>query len=765
MTEWRVTFTCELVEDLHAGSGLGFRGMIDDRHARDSHGRPVLADNALAGLLRDAAEELSALGHPLATRERIGRLFGAEGAHARARLVVRGLRFERKAGEDPLRPVFLAVTSTAREVYSRRPLEHTLRTVEMAAAGLEARGETRFFGDEDDRELLLLCLRRVSSVGAGKTRGAGRLRLRDIRCKEAPSLAAPSAPPGGPCRLRVLLRNLEPLCVAKTGFPGNIIETDTYLPGSALRGAILRALSDRGVSAEDVGRLAAADIRFGNGYFVPEDAIPRDPQGRLRGMENLVAMPLPLTAEEAKATERKTDPAAGPWWAQGKQSDGPWLADREHEWDGLLPEARATHGKPAETSAARFKRVKGEHYLVGPQEGPFDRAWPEVVTLMRNRIPAGRVGRSFDSRRPTADADELQGPGELYSMDALAEEQLFLAEICFDSAEAAKAFWKAGLALFGGDDEHVEQRAWLRVGRGGCPVRVEASAWIDNPALRACPEGIAEFTLTLTSDLIARAADLTFYTTLDTEALAELTGLSPDSLRNVKIDAQASRSEARLVYGFNTAAASRRAAALAIRRGSAFLVTGPEKEVSRLFDHLASLEALGRGLGERQEEGFGRFALNHSAHRRPAVPPERATRRSVDSPLLAEPITADPHRPVREDAIAAAVKAVEELKLLGLCHQKNFPSRSQWQWLRHRAEVAQKAEDLDALFKKLEMHSKKLGGRMWACPCPGGDPLWRAMQIAYSKAGDFDRQRVFLVYFCRWVVRQLDRNRRENKGG
>ncbi len=34
MNEWRVTFTCELLEDMHAGSGLGFRGIIDDRHAR-----------------------------------------------------------------------------------------------------------------------------------------------------------------------------------------------------------------------------------------------------------------------------------------------------------------------------------------------------------------------------------------------------------------------------------------------------------------------------------------------------------------------------------------------------------------------------------------------------------------------------------------------------------------------------------------------------------------------------------------------------------
>lgn len=757
MNEWRVTFTCELVEDMHAGSGLGFRGMIDDRHARDAQGRPLLADNALAGLLRDAAEELQALGHPLATPDRIAGLFGSEGTYARARLVVRGLRFFRNQGMDPLRPTFLVVTSTAREVYSRRPLENTLRTVEMAAAGLEAKGEARLFGDEVDKEFFLLCLRRLSSVGGGKTRGAGQIRVRDVEVGEAPPLEALASPPDGPCRLLLLLRNLEPLCIPKTGFPGNIIESENYIPGSALRGAILRAISDRGCSCQEVDRLAAADVRFGNGYYLPEDLLARDGRGRICGLENLVALPLPLTAEEVKATERRAGCGEGPWWAARGETRGVWLGDTNLERDGLLPESRADR-------EGRFKRVKSEDYLVGPADGPFFRVRPAMVTLMRNRTPAGRVERSFDSRRPTAAAARLQGPGELYSMDALAEDQLFLGEICFDSGEAARAFYQLASPLAGGAEDQADHRAWLRVGRGGSPVRVEAYTWIEPQKLEGPPRD-ARFTLTLTSDLIARAADLTFCTTLDGPGLAELAGLPKEAGSGVQVDTEASRSETRLIYGFNMAAGTRRAAALAIKRGSAFLITGDPDRVSPLFQQLAAIQSAGRGLGERQEEGFGRFVLNHPMHRRPQQGAAKANGSQVTRVVPPNGETAEVgQRAKREKAIQVVLDAVKEWKLAELARRKDFPSRHQWQWLRHRVEVSPDQRDLDNLFAELQEHAAKLSGRMWACPCPGRLPLWQAMQTACAQAGDFIAQRLFLTYLCRWVVRQLDRQRQERKG-
>ncbi len=112
MTKWQIIFRCELLEDMHCGSGLGFLGVVDDRHARDAKGQPVVWDSTLAGLLRDQADALQALGHPVATPERIRRLFGAEGPNARGVLVTRSLHFHPK-GDDADRPAFLEVTSTA----------------------------------------------------------------------------------------------------------------------------------------------------------------------------------------------------------------------------------------------------------------------------------------------------------------------------------------------------------------------------------------------------------------------------------------------------------------------------------------------------------------------------------------------------------------------------------------------------------------------------------------------------------------------------
>ena len=52
-----ITLTVELVEDMHAGSGLGRLGQIDALHARDAQGMPVIRASTLRGIVRDTAEE------------------------------------------------------------------------------------------------------------------------------------------------------------------------------------------------------------------------------------------------------------------------------------------------------------------------------------------------------------------------------------------------------------------------------------------------------------------------------------------------------------------------------------------------------------------------------------------------------------------------------------------------------------------------------------------------------------------------------------
>jgi hypothetical protein len=753
MSERRIVFRCILREDMHSGSGLGWLGLTDDRQARDARGRPVVWASTLIGLLRDIADELTALGHPLATAARVRRLFGTEGAEARSSVAAVGLHFGREPVEADM-PIFLDITSTAREVHSRRPLDDTLRTIELAAAGLTATGQVRFRGDEDDQKLVELCLRRLASIGGGKTRGVGQIQLHDIRMMQAllPQTVEPYSQ--GPCRLRLLLQNLEPLCLAATGFPGNIITCESYLPGQALRGAFLTGLTESGASEADMRELARPDlVQFGNGYYVPE---------KREDLRLLSSIPLPLTAEEAKPTERKADMAAGPWWCQPLPAGSGWLADPERERDLLSMAEPSQEGDPLEADSAKFKRIKAEDYLVRYGSGPLRRVRPALDTIMRNRTPVARAGRLEDSRRPHANADDLrQERGDLFSQSVLVEDQFFLADIRFETARAAQLFADKAALFLGGP---VEERSWLRLGRGGRPVRVEAWQWLDDETSHSLEQGADAFTLTLASDLIARRDDLAFWMTLDGETLKSLTGLDVDT-GLLTVNQERSVSEIRVVHGFNTAAGTRRNPAVAIKRGSAFLIRSSHSShpaaLQAVFRVLAEREAKGQGLGERQEEGFGRFVLNHQAHRQPATGQVQA-QGSSHQPTADE---SERRRAERENAIARVLDAVEQLRMAEVCQGKAFPSRSQWQRLRHDVEVIKKQEELDNLIGTLSSHAGTLSGKMWSCLCPprNGKPLIEELD-RHRKIGSLAAQRTFLMYFARWVVAQLDRLRREKKG-
>ncbi|MFV2066386.1 MAG: hypothetical protein ACC645_05355, partial [Pirellulales bacterium] len=556
----------------------------------------------------------------LVSLDRIRRLFGAEGVDARSTIVARSLHFEREiTGDDANLPPVHLVTSTSREVHSRRPLDETLRTVEVAAAGLVAHGEIRFIGDEKDQELVGLCLQRLPSLGGGKSRGMGQIEISQVPCEPVTasnaSTATPKRSPPKGCRLRLVLRNLEPLCLARTGFPGNIIHSESYLPGQTLRGAILTALTTQGVAATEVDVFAAPDdVAFGNGYVLPVELLPSDDAQ----LASLTVLPLPLTAEQVKATELPTNIAQGPWWSQAPPPKTGWLTDATRERDNLQPEVRKQKAEHPSPAAAKFKRVKSEDYLValGDRE-PLRRVRPKENILMRNRTPVVRVERGHDSRRPGADRESLkQEVGDLFAQTVLVEDQLFLAEIRFANSDLAQRFLSATAAILAGE---IADRAWLRVGRGGRPVRVERSALIGDDAVNQLSANAMSFTLTLTSDMIVRNEDLTFRATLDGDAVATLAGIA-NAAGGLEVVTRDSVTETRVVHGFNTAAGTRRAPALAIKRGSAFLVESKNHDIlSRVFQALAEREAKGQGLGERQEEGFGQFVLNHRAHF-PSVP-------------------------------------------------------------------------------------------------------------------------------------------------
>jgi len=764
MSLWSITFNCQLLEDMHCGSGTGRLGIVDDQHARDAQGRPVVWWSTLTGLLRDAADELyGLLGQPPAMLSQIRRLFGAEGEGSRSSAVALSLHFDRRAEPQPPDldlPDFLEVTSTAREVHSRRPLDETLRTTEMAAAGLAAHGEIRVVGDQQYAEFVQRCLRRLASLGGGKTRGMGTVKIDNLKLRPLDLSGNPTAaPPAGPCRLRLLLRNLEPLCLAATGFPGNVIETLSFIPGQVLRGAILTGLTELGRTTGD--DYANAQVQFLSAYVVCES--DDKTAGDLAQWESL---PLPLTVQETKPTERKGSEHL-PWWVGSRGGFRTW-PQKEVERD-TLNAARTVDEQPRGQAHKdgeaddKFKRIKTEDYLVTRGGGRFYRGRPQIHLLMRNGTPVSRVERRFDSRRPTADGspERLEKEGDLFTQTVLTEGQYFLADIRFESKELAEAFARDAAPYLDGNDRH-----WLRIGRGGRPVCVERYQWLEDDTTKKLSGDC--FTLTLTSDLIARAEDLTFRTTLDGPALWELAKLDPRDY-DPSVIIEKDTSETRVVHGFNTASGTLRSPDLAIRRGSAFRVCGtPSGKLKSLFDALAKREAQGQGLGERTEEGFGRFRLDHPCHHdvwldtdktddssrtASANVPSGQERKEEQDPKARQ-------RRQREAVIAAVLEAVQELELAKRCNSKEFPARTQWQWLRHAVEPAKTSEELKRILDEIKTQSGKLSGKMWLCKKDKKDdqeqPLIKAIQQRCSRWKTFAEQRLFLIYLARWVVAQQD---------
>lgn len=808
MFERRITFRCRLLDDLHSGSGLGRLKAVDDCQARDRNGCPVVWHSTLRGLLRDVADELNSLGHALATKGRIRRLFGMEGRAARSAATVTSLHFERGPAQSQSSgvdlPVFLVATSTSREVHSRAPLEDTLRTIEYAAAGLIADGEIRFVGDDEDAQCLKLCLRRLVSLGGSKSRGTGRIQMQDIAETLLHVGDASKTPLEGCRRLRLLLRNLEPLCLPATAYAGNILDTESFLPGQSLRGAILTALSRQPeADRATVEKLAdPAAVQFTNAYVVPVRGSDADSLDVAR----LCAMPLPLSAQERKATERKSNAGPAPWWISTNGDEKFWSPGGGNERDVLLQPPRSTEDADEQTTE-RFKRIKSDDYLVTLDGCNWRRVQPAFATVMRNRTPVARQSRTWDSRRSGAKGKDLT-KAYLFSETVLVEDQLFVADLQFRTHEDACRFATASAPWLADAPEH---RSWLRLGRGGRPVEIVRFQWLpdskpdaveqaapDPPEPLPLPTGYylnresnrvdfdegrqepfdaGAFSLTLTSDLIARAADLGFHTTLTGSLLLELAGFdsgAEEGLQHIHVVRRASISETCVVHGYNTAAGTRRSSALAIRRGSAFLILG-ESRITELRDKLASLEVDGKGLGERTEEGFGRFVLNHPAHW------NRVSASASDSGSGQAPTSmtssggaavgnADLQQQQRLQR-EATIRQVLELadsgpwkKIFGRASElpKDFPSRNQWQRLRHDVEVVGHQEQLDRLLAELTQHAHTLGGRMWACEI-GQKPLYAILGAARKTADGLSNQRTFLIYFCRWIVAQLERLAEERR--
>jgi len=537
----------ELLTDLHTGSGLG-GAEIDALLQRDHRGRPLIPWFHFKGLLAEAYRERQTLLGKTPRDATHQRLFGGEGTDYRRRGNLTGTAL--RPQQNPSSVVWGA---TALELDERQPREDTLRFVEYLPAGTQLTGEIRLPGADDaDIDLVERLLRRLDRLGGERSRGSGRIRL-SWRRRLQPLPSPPRLPATETVwvSLRLLFQAVEPITIAATATPGNLIPSHGYLPAGTIKGSLTRWLIEHRWTA-----LAQALLED---QVIATPAYPLPPDTALHHEAlDYEARPIPLSYQTLKPPGQ-IGPC--PWWATPQD------------------ELSVTDRLTANTTE-KLKRPGSYDVLYTTDGGQtWRRHTPVWIQAMRND-----TGRALQRRQILA----------LFTQTALAAATPFVGRLIVPRGhlEAAQA-WLATL---------VEGEHWLRMGRGGAPMVLRAWAKEPPPALEAADEPV----LYVESDLILRTDACRFHTALDKDALQTLLAeLELDAEHRERITLINHLSEETLVHGWNGASGTRRLPAVAIRRGSvARLHCKPE--ATRVL-----AEALRRrwplGVGERALEGHGRL--------------------------------------------------------------------------------------------------------------------------------------------------------------
>lgn len=440
--QWiRRTLTAELLSDAHFGSGAGGGG-IDALVARDRRGRPIIWASHLEGVLRDAARRLH-------SDDEAQKLFGRAGGEFQ-RAAFTSLYAEEKVETHVWR-------STARAAFDNRaPQDDTLRVVEYVPRGTKLVGEVEL--PESQLPVLKRLVREVDALGGCRATGAGRLKL------TLGEVSLPNRSIGTPTqRLRLLLKNRDPLCITATATPDNLIPSLAFVPGRALLGAIAAWLIDE--DERDTASLLTT------GRVSVTDALPL-PE-RPHKLESIEVLPAPLSLQSEKP---KGSAGHVPWWAQAHGS---------------------TRRLDAWSVQDKLKRPEDDLFVYRSTAGA---EWRTFRPVRHVRLRNGRP-------------DVKQVEPSLFAIEQIAEETYFLAELHGSPEDMKKLAEKLAPVLQG--------QRWLRVGRAGAPVEVIALEWLEVPSIAPTLERAR---LILTSDLLIRDEALRWRTALDEAALRELVG-------------------------------------------------------------------------------------------------------------------------------------------------------------------------------------------------------------------------------------------------
>lgn len=605
-------YAVETLEDLHTGSGLG-SVWVDRTLRRDGQGRPFIPATHVKGVWRDVMVRLVSLGVAGFDQDFLDNCFGAAAKHKddttipqQGALSCPRLQLSDKQVES------LVWMQSSRQKGSRKTADDTLRSTEYLPAGTKLSGDGYFDGSEDDFKKLSQLVRRVDRYGSNRSRGDGRVKLlcfeeidhseltlgSELALNPDLTLSSELAPDG----IRLLLKARAPVRVPRTGSPGNIIESDTRIPGRMLAGSIISALLPQ---TKDKQSLFTGGIAIG-------DALPLNPEQseiELSVLSKLEVVPAPFEYRVPKPKPEACNAFdRSPSWAADLAAD-----QSTANWHDQL-EMPSPSDQPGEQ--AQPKRLPPGTYLQRINGEPW-RAYRQPLELaMRNRR-----GSDIEDQHGKMD-------NELFSNEQLPTGTCFVADIrpIADSVE-----WTNWLNSF---LKSFKTSPVLTIGRGRAPVQIRAIVPLGSATDQARSESLAveEFRLTLVSDAIIRTPWLGFHQRLTLNAVCDALDKSvPEntSARDV--------SEARIDRAFNAATRLPRPSVMALRAGSSILVTGDG--ANGLKKSLLEKSA----LGERQHEGLGRFrldlALSHDAQRgQSEAPLSQSTPTDSDDELRTESV-------------------------------------------------------------------------------------------------------------------------------
>lgn len=360
---------------------------------------------------------------------------------------------------------------------------------------------------------------------------------------------------------------LEPVLVTALDGDPNSAVTYEFLPGSVLRGAVIKRYCARqdcqpadllDKSADALRLFFDGTTRYLNGYVMA---------GGQR------ALPTPLAWHKSKAAE------------SGRAYNFAVTAREQHEATGKDDEKVFRDWKPLKEAF---------HIKQDNKVQPLKVARRMAVHTARNR----RMGRAA---LPEAVRDGEEA-GAVFRYEALEAGQTFEAAIVCDRDDDAAIIKPllSGEVLLGGSRTGGYGRARL-------DVVDDAAGWRESTAE---PSQSDRLVVTLVSDALVR--DANGQSTADAEAvraaIEQRLGLPEGDLKFAADRVHGAFVRVRPVAGFNRKWGLPLPQGLAVQMGSVLVLTKPALTLEQIDARLA------QGIGERRAEGFGRVAVNwHSA--------------------------------------------------------------------------------------------------------------------------------------------------------